>query len=122
MSEAAIHSADAPLWSRAAGTVLFRRQPLARTEPPHPDTDGLRRGGKRSAWAVFTSQPRPFTSLVFAIHAKSVYTNMHKSTEYSVSPPDWINLAQDRDRRWTLINAVIDLMFIGPCIIVTTEE
>jgi hypothetical protein len=68
-----------------AGSVLVRRQPLVRTEPPHPDTEDLRRGGKLTMLADFSSKLRLFTTLVFSIHAKSVCKNMYMSTEKSVT-------------------------------------
>jgi len=34
----------------------------------------------------------------------------------------WIDVAQGRDRWRTLVNEVLKLMFIGPCIIAIVEE
>jgi len=35
---------------------------------------------------------------------------------------DWIDVAQDRDRRRSLVNEVMILMFIRPCIIAIVDE
>ena len=35
---------------------------------------------------------------------------------------DWMYMAQDGYLWWTIVNTLINLMFIGPCIIVIVEE
>ena len=35
---------------------------------------------------------------------------------------DWIDLAQNRGKWWAVVKMAMNLMFIGPCIIVIVEE
>jgi len=80
-------------------------------------------GEGRVAFRVLVGMPGRKRPLGRSRHRWKDKIKMHlQEVGWGGGAMGWIDVAQGRDRWRTLVNEVMKLMFIGPCIIAIVEE